>query len=318
MNGLFLDVDTVGEDIDLQPLLLPISSWQWRQTDSAIPVREAVANANVIVTNKIVLSADILAHCNHLQLICIAATGTNNVDIQAANHRGIVVCNVRNYATASVVQHVFASLLTLVTHLHSYRDAVARGAWSRSRNFTLLREPIRELHGMTLGIVGYGTLGQAVAAVARAFGMNVLIANHIGQSKVDTGRVRWEELLHVADVISLHCPLNAQTQHLLNRDSISKMKRGAILINTARGGIVDAIALLAALKEGRLGGAAIDVLDVEPPPADHPLLQASMPNLIITPHIAWASREARQRVINEVAANISAFVRGEPRNVVKL
>lgn len=316
MNGVFLDVDTVGDDIDLQPLLQCLPFWQWRHTDSPTSICEVVSNTHVIVTNKVVLSAEVFAQCNNLKLVCVAATGTNNVDITAATDCGIIVCNVRDYATASVVQHVFATLLALVTKLQNYRTEVLRGEWSRSRNFTLLREPIMELHGMTLGIIGYGTLGQAVAAVARAFGMQVLIANRIGQSTVDSGRIHWEELLRTADVVSLHCPLNAQTQNLLNRESIGKMKRGSILINTARGSIVEANALLDALKEGHLGGAVIDVLEIEPPPANHPLVQATMPNLIVTPHIAWASREARQRLINEVAENIMAFFRNEPRNVV--
>lgn len=318
MNGVFLDVDTVGDDIDLHPLLQCLPFWQWRHTDSPTSIGEAVSNTNVIITNKVVLSTDVLDQCNTLRLVCVAATGTNNVDIAAATDRGIVVCNVRDYATASVVQHVFATLLALVTKLQNYRHEVTRGEWSRSRNFTLLREPIVELHGMTLGIIGYGTLGQAVAAVARAFGMNVLIANRIGQSTVDSGRIHWEDLLRNADVVSLHCPLNAQTQNLLNGESIGKMKRGSILINTARGGIVEAGALLDALREGHLAGAVVDVLEVEPPPAIHPLVQATMPNLIVTPHIAWASREARQRLINEIAGNIMAFFRNQPRNVVAL
>jgi len=214
-----------------------------------------------------------------------------------------------------VVQHVFALLLTLLTRLDAYRRDVARGRWSASEFFCLLDHPIRELRGMTLGIVGYGELGRAVADMARAFGMEVRIAKRdAGDRRL--GRVDLQQLLPQVDVLSLHCPLTAATQGLIGASQLALMKADAIVINTARGGLVDESALLEALQQGRLGGAALDVLAQEPPPATHPLLTAGLENLIITPHTAWASREARQRVLQEVADNIVAFARGEPRNRV--
>lgn len=315
-NGVFLDVDTLGDDVDRHALAEVLPSWQWRHADSRIPVFDAVRNADVIVTNKVLLSAAVLEHCTtRLRLICIAATGTNNVDLPAAAARGIVVCNVRDYATASVVQYVFSVMLNLVTHLNAYRERVRQGEWSQSSHFTLLREPITELRGKTLGIIGYGTLGKAVAAAARVFDMNVLIAAHDGEPAAP-GRTELHALLRASDVVTLHCPLTPQTRALINGTTLREMKRGAILINSARGALVEPFALLEFLRSGHLSGAALDVLDVEPPPLTHPLVQTSLPNLIITPHIAWASREARQRLVGEIAENIAAFARGESRNVI--
>lgn len=315
-NGVFLDVDTLGDDVDRHALAEVLPSWQWRHAASRIPVFDAVRNADVIVTNKVLLSAAVLEHCTtRLRLICIAATGTNNVDLEAASRRGVVVCNVRGYATASVVQYVFSVMLNLVTRLDDYREHVRRGEWSRSQHFSLLREPITELSGKTLGIIGYGTLGKAVAAAARIFDMKVLVAARDGEPAAP-GRVELHALLRAADVVSLHCPLTPQTRALINGTTLREMKRGAILINTARGALVEPFALLESLQSGHLRGAAIDVLDVEPPPLTHPLIQARLPNLIVTPHIAWASGEARQRLVGEIAQNIAAFARGEPRNVV--
>jgi glycerate dehydrogenase len=275
-----------------------------------------IQDANIVITNKVIISEDILKHAPVLQLICIAATGTNNVDIEACKHRGITVCNARGYATPSVVQHVFALILSLSNHLVEYRDAVQGGGWYRSEQFCLLEYPISELHGKTLGIVGYGVLGQAVGRLGEAFGMRILIANRPGQEKLLAGRVSMKTLLTDSDVISLHCPLAENTRNLIGPAAFRQMKPSAILVNTSRGGIVDEEALLTALDVGAIAGAGIDVLATEPPLASSPLLTRSLPNLLVTPHIAWSSQESRQRLLNQIADNIAAFLAGTPRNIV--
>jgi len=259
-----------------------------------------------------------------LRLICIAATGTNNVDLNAARERGIAVTHVAGYATPSVVQHVLAIMLGWATRLLEQQQAVQVGDWSRSPHFCLLgegfRQPVRELAGRRLGIVGYGELGRGVARAAEVFGMEVLVAQRPGTvgAEPNAGRLRMPltELLQQVDVLSLHCPLTDDTRNLIGADELALLGPEALLINTARGGIVDESALAAALRAGTLGAAAVDTLTAEPPPPHHPLLAADIPNLIVTPHAAWATLEARQRLIDEVAANIAAFVAGERRNRV--
>ena len=268
-----------------------------------------------MISNKVRLDAAAFAAAPQLRLVCVAATGTNNVDLDAAQRHGVTVCNVRGYATPAVVQHVYALILALTTRLPDYQRDVANGRWQASPYFCLLDHPIRELAGRTLGIVGYGELGSAVARVAAAFGMSVLIAQRAG-SAAQAGRLALTELLPLVDILSLHCPLTPQTRGLIGAQELALMKPDALLINTARGGLVDEAALAAALRGGKLGGAGIDVLSEEPPRDNNPLLATDIPNLIVTPHIAWASREARQRVIDAIAANIRAFLAGTPVNVV--
>jgi len=263
------------------------------------------------------LDAATLAQAPELKLICVAATGTNNVDLAAAKERGITVCNVRAYGTAAVVQHVFSLITALSNNLLAYTAAVREGRWQRSEQFCLMDYPIRELAGRVMGIVGYGELGQAVARLAEAFGMQVLVAARIGaEADGQPGRVPLDELLGRVDVLSLHCPLTEQTRGMIGAAELAHMKADALLINTARGGLVDEPALAEALREGRLGGAGFDVLTVEPPRQGNPLLAADLPNLILTPHMAWASRESRQRLLDQVADNIQAYRQGRPQNVV--
>jgi glycerate dehydrogenase len=250
-----------------------------------------------------------------LRLVVLAATGTNNVDLAAARERGIAVCNLRDYCTASVVQHVFGLLLALTQRLLEYDALVRSGAWQRGEQFCLLDFPIRELTGRRLVIVGYGTLGKAVAHAARAFGMEVLVADRPGGERV-AGRQHLDELLPQADVLSLHCPLTPHTTGLIGAAELARMKRDAVLINTARGALLDAAALVEALRAGRLGGAGIDVLEQEPPVDGSPLLASDIPNLIVTPHVAWAAREARQRCLDEMAANVEDYRRGGHRGRV--
>lgn len=316
MRGVFLDRLTLDRgDIDFTPLVAVLPEWTFHDFSAEAEVAERIAEASVAVSNKVMLNAEALRQARALKLICISATGTNNVDLVAARALGITVCNVRSYATASVVEHVFALMLALTRRLPAYAATVTEGAWQRSERFALLDFPIAELHGKTLGIVGYGELGRAVARVAEAFGMRVLVAAR-AHAASGPGRLPLHALLPQVDVLSLHVPLTAETTDLIGAAELALMKPGALLINTARGGIVNEPALVEALRAGRLGGAGVDVLTVEPPRGGHILLEANIPNLIVTPHIAWASGEARQRLVREVAANIAAFLQGTPRNVV--
>ncbi len=315
-EAVFLDYASIHPE-DLDTSALNDLADNWRFFDNAAPdeVMAGVGGAELIVSNKVVLDRPVLQAATRLKLVCIAATGVNNIDRVAAKEQGITVCNVPAYATPSVVQHVFSLLLALTTQHTRYQQAVVEGRWSQSPFFCLFDYPVRELQGLNMGIVGYGELGRAVAAVAEAFGMNILLARRNADDR-RPGRVPLDELLTRADVVSLHCPLTEDTRNLIGTKELALMKADAILVNTARGGLVDEQALLAALKSGQIGGAALDVLAQEPPPADYFLLQQQLPNLIITPHVAWASRQARQRLVDEIAENIRAFLRGEPRNVV--
>ena len=316
MTGIFLDTASIQRgDLDFAGLSSALPAWKYHDTTPTKQVAQRIAQAEVVVSNKAYVGADALESAAKLKLICIIATGTNNIDLNAAKVRGIAVCNVTGYAPPSVSQHVFTLILALVTQLEKYRAAVKDGAWERASGFSMLDYQIWELAGKTLGIVGYGSLGQAVARIGEAFGMRVLIAARPGQA-ASAERVPLHDLLRAADIVSLHCPLTEQTKGLIGAVELALMQPHALLINTARGGIVDEVALAQALRARRIGGAGVDVLTVEPPVEGNVLLAADIPNLIVTPHIAWASREARQRLLDEVALNIAAFLRGESRNRV--
>ncbi|MES9873237.1 MAG: 2-hydroxyacid dehydrogenase [Candidatus Sedimenticola sp. 6PFRAG7] len=315
-KAVFLDLDTVSrDDIDLASLNATPYEWQIHKSTNPGEATGRIRDAELVISNKVVLDSSALEQATALKLICIAATGTNNVDLEKARELGIAVTNVAGYSTPSVVQHVFALILSLTTRLPDYQHALHNGAWQRSEQFCLLDFPIRELQGKTMGIVGYGALGSAVAGIARAFGMEILIAQRPGGEPAE-GRLPLHELLPRCDILSLHCPLTGHTADLIGSAELALMKPDALLINTARGGMVDESALASALRAGELGGAGIDVLAVEPPREGNPLLEPGTPNLIVTPHTAWASRESRQRLIDEVAANIQAFQEGEERNRV--
>jgi glycerate dehydrogenase len=315
-SAVFLDLDSIDrDDLDLSKLNAVVDRWYWHGLVKEGELNEALAGADVVVSNKVILADDHLSRAEDLKLVCIAATGTNNIDLEAAARNNIAVCNVDGYATPSVVQHVFTLLLVLTTRFNEYTSAVKQGDWSRSNFFCLLDYPIRELAGKTIGIVGYGHLGRAVASIAEAFGMKVLLAKrNIEDTRPD--RVALHDLLPQVDVLSLHCPLTEETRGLIGADELSLMKKDAVLINTARGGLVDEDALLDALKTQEIGGAGLDVLEKEPPPVGYPLLKDELPNLIVTPHTAWASQESRQRLIDEIALNIAAFKAGKLRNAV--
>jgi glycerate dehydrogenase len=315
MKIVFLDRATFADAVRFDTAPLGSCAWVDYPVTGAAQVLERAAGAEVVVTNKVKLPGSLLAELRSLRLVAAAATGVDNIDTAAARRQGVAVCNVRGYATRTVPEHVFAMLLALRRNLAPYQQAVRDGEWSRSDIFCLHTFPIRDLAGSTMGIVGLGSLGQAVAKLAEAFGMRVLVSEHPGVSAPRPGRVAFDDVLRTADVLTLHLP-HAGGGPLIGARELGMMRPGAILINTARGALVDAAALLEALRNRRLGGAALDVLSTEPPPADHPLLTARLPNLIITPHIAWASLEAQQQLADEVIANIAAFMRGEARNRV--
>jgi len=317
MLGVFLDKDSLDQgDLDLTPLEESLSTIHYYPVTPPQQVIERIRDAVVVISNKVVLDAAALAAAPHLKLICVAATGTNNIDLVAAAEHDIRVCNTRGYGTPALVQHVFTLMLALFTRLLDYRQAVAEGRWQRASQFCLLDFPIRELAGKTLGIVGYGELGQGVAQIAKAFGMKVLIAQRPGSEEMIEDRIPLPALLPQVDVLSLHCPLTAETRGLIGAWELALMRRDAILINTARGGIVDEAALAEALRRGALGGAGVDVLTEEPPVHGNPLLASDIPNLIVTPHCAWGSLESRQRLVNQVGENIRDFLTGRLLRVV--
>ncbi len=315
MKGVFLDWATMGPDLDVSRLRSLLSDLTIHDVTADDEVADRIADADCVLTNKIRISDELLRNARKLRYIGLTATGTDNIDLDAARRHGIAVANIRAYCSQSVAEHVFGCLLYLAHSLGRYADDVRAGAWRESAAFCLLSHPVRELSTMTLGIVGYGELGRTVARIAGAFGMTVIVSARPGQA-ASGERVAFDELLEQSDVISLHCPLTPETRGLFGRAEFAKMKNTAILINTARGGLVDSAALAEALGKGEIGAAAVDVLPQEPPVEGDPLLDYRGDNLIVTPHIAWATDRARQAAIDELAANLAAFQAGEKRNRV--
>ena len=320
MKGVILDAASLGDDVSLIGLGEHIESLE--QYDGTRPeeVASRIKGKQIVIVNKVVLGEPELAQAPDLKLIAVTATGTNNIDLGAAKKHGVRVVNVTGYGRATVVQHTFSLILALSNNLLNYVADVRSGLWAKSKTFCLMDYPIRELEGKTLGVIGYGELGQGVAKMGEAFGMNVLIGARTGadanpganakkaEKKGSVDRVSIEALIQTSDVISLHCLLSAETQGLIGRRELEMMKPDAIIINTSRGGLIDETALADALRERRIAGAATDVLSEEPPVNGNPLLADDIPNLIVTPHCAWASREARQRLVDITAENISRFV----------
>lgn len=316
MKAVLLDWDTMGPDLDIGEMRALLPSLEIYGDTGPEQTIGRIGNAGIVLGNKVGLTEMVFAACPSIRFIGLTATGIDNVDIEAARRHGIAVANIRAYCTQSVVEHVFACLLDLSHSLSRYSRDVRNGAWSRAENFCLITHPIRELSAMTLGLVGYGELARGVERIARAFNMEVLIAARPGTDEVPEGRVTLDELLARADAISLHCPLNEVTRGLFGAAEFRKMKATAVLVNTARGGLVDSHALADALRDGDIAGAAIDVLPQEPPVAGDPLLDYEGDNLIVTPHIAWGTLQARQNAVDELTANIRAFLAGEKRNRV--
>ncbi len=315
-TGVFLDLETVDSgDLDRSRLQASLGDWQWHAFSEPQDIPPRIAGADVVISNKCVLDRAAMAQAPQLQLIALAATGTNNVDLAAAAERGITVCNIRDYATDSVAQHTITLMLNLLTGLPWYWHSVRQGAWSHARQFCLNERPIRQARGLNFGVIGYGVLGRAAGELATALGMKLLVAERRGQ-RPRAGRMAFEDVIARADVVSVHCPLSAATRGLIDRNVLHAMKPQALLINTARGGIVVEQDLADVLRQGVIAGAAVDTLSEEPPPADHVLLADDIPNLIVTPHNAWASRTARQAALDQLAEVICAFAAGRPLNRV--
>ena len=320
MHAVFLDYKTVdANDLDLGSIEALLPEIVVHSFSNQEEVLSRIEDVEVAIANKVVFDADVFARATKLKLICVTATGTNNIDLEAAKQSGVVVCNIKDYCTDSVVQHVLLSMLTLKHSSRDYSASMDNGDWQEGNSFSLLQHPITELSGKSLGIIGYGVLGQGVARAATTLGLRVLISESFAENnKPDEGiaRVPFDTLLAESDIISLHCPLTDNTEGLFDENAFKKMKSSAILINTARGGLIDDHALIKAIEDKAIAGAAIDVLNQEPPDSDHPLMQKQYSNLIITPHIAWAAREARQRALDRIAENIEAFQNNRPINVV--
>ena len=293
------------------PFRRPAFAHEWSEFGETPPgeVVERLAPATIAICNKLPLRAETLPQLPKLRLIAVAATGVDNVDLAYCRSHNIAVCNTRGYAVNSLPEHALMLMLALRRNLMAYRDDVKAGRWHEAKQFCLLDHPIGDLRGATLGIVGFGTLGKSMAQLGRAVGMEVIVA-------VRDDRAGFEEVLRRSDVLSLHCPLTEETKNLIGADELAQMKPDAILINTARGGLIDDHALIEALKNGRLAGAGIDVLRNEPPRDGNPLLEVDLPNLIVTPHNAWASRQAMQTLADQLVNNLEAFVRGSPQNLV--
>jgi glycerate dehydrogenase len=303
---VFLERDTLKAE-----LRRPAFEHVWRNYGRTRPeeVLERLEGATVAVVNKLPLRAEVLARLPALRLIAVAATGTDNIDLEFCRGRGIEVSNVTGYARATLPEHALMLMLALRRNLLSYDAAVRAGGWQRAGQFCLHAREIRDLHGSTLGLFGRGTLGRGVERLALVFGMEVLISEHKGAAVLREGRTPFAEVIKRADVLSLHVPLNEGTRDMIGREELRLMKPSAILINCARGGVVDEGALAEALREGRIAGAGVDVLSAEPPrEGENPLLDADVPNLIVTPHVAWAGREAQQALADQLLDNIEAFV----------
>ncbi|MBS7779349.1 D-2-hydroxyacid dehydrogenase [Acidovorax sp. CCYZU-2555] len=288
------------------------------QNTAAHEVAQRIADADIVISNKVKITADVLQSAARLKLVAVAATGTDSVDLKACAARGITVSNVRNYAQHTVPEHTFALMFALRRSICAYRDSVKAGRWQESGQFCYFDYPVRDLAGSTLGIIGDGALGSAVATIARALGMKVLMAAHKGRAGMGKLYTPFEEVLARSDIITLHCPLNAQSRNMIGAAEFAQMARQPLIINTARGGLVDEAALAAALRSGQIAGAGFDVVSAEPPAADHPFMALlDLPNFILTPHVAWASQEAIQGLADQLIDNVEAFVRGAPVNVVR-
>ena len=285
-------------------------------TTEAHETLERIRGADIVITNKVVISAQAFAENPQLKLVAVTATGVNNVDVEAAKQNGTAVCNIRAYGNESVAEHAFMMMITLMRNLPAYQRDVAAGLWENSPFFCHLGAPMRDLNGKTLAIFGRGNIGKTLATYAQAFKMNVVFAEHKNAQSVRDGYVSFDETIRSADVVSLNCPLTPQTANMIGEAELQQMKPGAVIINCGRGGLVDEAALVAALKYGQIGGAGFDVLTQEPPRDGNPLLKARLPNLIVTPHIAWASQEAANRLFDILLDNINRFVAGNPQNLV--
>jgi len=310
---VFLDRKSLIAD-----LRAPSFAHDWTDHDQTRPeeVLARIKDASIVISNKVKLPGEVLTQAPSVKMIAVCATGTDNVDLAYCKANGIVVSNIRGYAVHTLPEHVFMLLLALRRNLIGWREDVRDGLWQKSDQFCLFTRPINDLYGSTLGLIGHGTLGNGVRKIAEAFGMKVLVAEHKNATTVRDGYAAFDTVLKEADVISLHIPLTPETRHLIGTREFGLMKSSALLINTARGNLVDEAALVQALKSGQIAGAGFDVLAVEPPREGNPLLDLDLPNFILTPHVAWSSRNAMQIMADQLVDNIEAFVAGKPSNLV--
>lgn len=310
---VFLDRKSLIAD-----LRAPSFAHSWTDYEQTRPeeVLARIKDASIVISNKVKLPGDILAQASGVKMIAVCATGTDNVDLAYCKANGIVVSNIRGYAVHTLPEHVFMLLLALRRNLLGWRADVRAGLWEKADQFCLFTRPINDLYGSTLGLIGHGTLGNGVRKIAEAFGMRVLVAEHKNATTVRDGYMAFDTVLKEADVISLHIPLTPETRHLISTREFGLMKSSALLINTARGNLVDEAALIQALKSGQIAGAGFDVLAVEPPREGNPLLDLDLPNFILTPHVAWSSRNAMQIMADQLVDNIEAFLAGKPSNLV--
>lgn len=313
---VFLDRRTLPDFIEIKPFAFP---HELQVFDATPPeaVRARIAQADIVVTNKVPITARDLDSASRLKLVAIAATGSDNVDLATCDARGISVCNVRDYASTTVPEHAFALIFALRRSLAGYRSAVINGRWFESGQFCFFDFPIRDLAGSTLGVIGDGVLGRATARIGEALGMRILMAAHKGRHDMGARYTGFDEVCEQADIITLHCPLLDATRNLIGQAEFSRMRRRPIIINTARGGLVDEVALVDALKRGLISGAGVDVVTREPLPPDHPFREIIDHHaFVLTPHVAWASAEAVQQLADQLVENISAYVNGTPRNLL--
>ncbi|GGA55619.1 glycerate dehydrogenase [Nitratireductor aestuarii] len=314
---VFLDRETLPPETCLKGLSFPHDLTLYGRT-APDQVAARIADADIVITNKVPVRGDAIGQAKRLKLIAVAATGYDNVDLAACTERGITVSNIRNYAGNTLPEHTFALILALRRSILPYHQSVARGEWQKSGQFCYFDYPVFNLAGATLGVIGDGTLGRAVAKLGEAFGMRVLFSAHKGRTGMGSLYTPFEEVLRQSDVITLHCPLKPATRNMIAAEEFALMERRPLLINTARGGLVDENALCDALERGQISGAGFDVVTKEPLPADHPFTRLmDRPNFILTPHIAWSSREAIQVLADQLIENIELFHKGTPRNVVQ-
>ena len=316
MRIVFLDRDTLSPQTRLRALCFDHELVCHDRTSTA-ELASRIADADIVLVNKVRLDAQAIAAAPRLKFIAVAATGTDNIDLKACRAHGIVVSNIRNYAVHTVPEHTFALIFALRRSICAYRDSVTAGRWQASGQFCYFDHPIRDLAGSTLGVIGDGVLGQAVGAMGKALGMRVLFSGFKGHKPMGTLYTPFDEVLERSDIITFHCPLNDETRGMIGAPEFAKMRRKPLLINTARGGLVDESAVGPALTSGQISGAGFDVVSVEPPPPDHPfMLLNQRPDFILTPHVAWASDEAIQGLADQLIDNIEAFVSGQPRHLV--
>ena len=318
MKAALLDFATIDQAIDLTPIADKFDEFESFSITAAEQTVSRCRSLDVVLTNKVVFDEAIISQLPNLKLICVLATGVNNIDITAAKAAGIAVANVSGYSTYSVAQYLFAYLLNHTNQVELYLNQNRRQPWNKSSIFCQAHVPMEELHGKKFGILGYGAIGKKVSQIARAFGMEIIIAERPAAKSIREGRVSFEQMLGSADIVSVHCPLTDESHNLFDEMAFSTMKTGSIFINTGRGPIVDSKALAKSLIQGHLSHAIIDVLEVEPPEEGHPLLDADIPNLTLTHHIAWASIQAQRQLIQMVENNIDAFCNGKQLNRVDL